>query len=191
MYQHKNGLVLRKFEQSDLSILLELKCESWFGTHRISIINSYDQEAWFERISKSNTDIVLIAKNQDQPVGTFKISGIDWMNRSCNVGHDIFVKHRGHGFGNKIVVAGVDFCFEILNMHRLDAEVLENNVASQKTLFGGGFKEEGRRRQAVYKCNQYLDSFVCGIIKEDWLKLERLKTYNGVCNNSYKPLDKK
>jgi len=196
MYIHKNNLVLRKIERNDLPILLALKNESWFGTHKVSILNSSDQEKWFDRISGSHTDLVLIAEERlstrpDKRVGTFKIANIDWLSRSCDVGHDIFSHSRGTGFGYKIVEAGIDFCFEILNMNRLAAEVLENNVASQKTLFGGGFLKEGNRSKAVYKCNQYLDSIICGIIRDNWQNLKRVKDYGGLCNQSYTPLNGK
>ncbi len=45
MYIHKNGLSLRKLERNDLTLLKELKNESWFGTHNISFVNDYDQQS--------------------------------------------------------------------------------------------------------------------------------------------------
>lgn len=188
MYTHNNKLTLRKLGRKDLPMLTALKNESWFGTHSITIVNDDDQNRWFDSITSSKNDLILVASTHIHPVGIFKIAGIDWMNRLCHIGHDIFAGQRGKGYGNKIVEAGVDFCFEILNMHRLDAEVLENNIASQKTLFNAGFKLEGKRKKAIHKCGQYLDSFVIGVLKEDWQELPRVKAYNGVCNISYKPL---
>lgn len=191
MYLHKNGLRLRKFDKIDLPQLLELKNESWFGTHKISILNSSDQENWFNKITSSSTDLILIAMAESDAIGAFKIADIDWMNRVCHIGQDIFQQYRGKGFGYKIVEAGIDFCFEILNMNRLDAEVLENNIVSQKILFAGGFKEEGRRHQAVFKCNNYIDSLIIGITRNEWAMLPRINEYGGICNLSYKPLDER
>lgn len=188
MYLHKNDLHLRKVTRTDLKALLELKSESWFGTHKVSILNKEDQVKWFDKISDSSTDIILIGEQHNgktfKPVGTFKIAGIDWVNRTCNIGEDIYRDCRGKGLGYKIVEAGIDFCFEILNMNRLDAEVLATNIASQKVLFGGGFKKEGRRRKAVYKCNKHIDSLILGIIKDDWINLERIKKYGSSCNKT-------
>lgn len=188
MYLHKNDLYLRKITKTDLDALLELKSESWFGTHKISILNKEDQVKWFDKITNSKTDVILIGEQRNdkifEPIGTFKITGIDWTNRSCNIGEDIYRDYRGKGLGYKIVEAGVDFCFEILNMNRLDAEVLVTNIASQKVLFGGGFRKEGNRRKAVYKCNKYIDSLIFGIIKDDWINLERVKIYGSSCNKT-------
>lgn len=185
MYLHKNNIDLCKLDEHDLSLLLNLKDESWFGTHKISIINMYDQKKWFERLTTSNSELVMMAWYGTDKIGIFKIN-IDWMNRSADIGQDIFAIHRGKGFGYKIVEAGIDFCFEVLNLNRLTAEVLENNTISQKVLFKGGFIKEGIKRDAVFKCNKYLNSIMIGIIRNDWVNLERVKQYGGCCNQIIK-----
>ena len=189
MYKHKNGITLRKLEFDDLDLLKKLKDESWFGTHTITIINMKDQVEWFNRISNSNTDLFLMAINEMVPIGLYKIRNIDWINRNYDSGHDVFEDSRNKGFGYKVVEAGVDFGFEILNMYRIDTEVLVNNIASIKTVVFAGFVLEGVRREAVYKCGQYIDSNFYSILKPDWLKLDRVIKYNGCCNLSYKPKD--
>jgi len=187
MYLHKNSILLRKLEHHDLPSLLALKQESWFGTHNIAIINSSDQERWFEKISTSHTDIYLIAVDYTtgMNVGIYKINNIDWVNHSQDIGLDVYKVHRNQGYGVKVLEAGVDFGFEILNINRINTEILESNVASQKLAAKGGFIREGIKRQCVYKCGNYLDSLLYSMLKEDWLKLERVQEYNGVCNQSY------
>lgn len=191
MYKHKNGVTLRKLAEADLPLLLRLKEESWFGTHHISFINAQDQDEWFHRITRSRDDLMLIAEDDklthDKRVGLYKISSIDWINRTYVSGHDVFCQARGKGYGHTVLEAGVDFGFEILNMNRIDTEVLENNLASLKTALNAGYQKEGIRRRAVYKCGQYLDSITLGITREDWLELERVKKYAGVCNSTYTP----
>tara|TARA_R100000231_G_scaffold29091_3_gene25879 strand:- start:6079 stop:6669 length:591 start_codon:yes stop_codon:yes gene_type:complete len=186
MYEHKNGLRLASLEEKDLQMMKELKDESWFGTHHITINNLNQQKKWFETMN--NKDSMFFIVYQDQvPVGTYKISDIDWVSRSYQSAHDVFKEHRGKGLSKPVLEAGVDFGFEVLNMHRLDTEVLENNLASLKTALWVGFKEEGIRRKAVYKCSTYLDSICLGLIREEWMNLDRLKNYKNICNKSYTP----
>jgi len=192
LYKHKNKTIFKKADYSDAGLLKDLKDESWFGTHKTTIVNNINQMDWIEKVSNSTTDLYLLAYNQAaSPIGIYKISNIDWINRSYDSAHDIFKQYRGNGYGKLVLEAGVDFGFEVLNMHRMDTEVLANNIASYKNAIYAGFSKEGFKRKAVYKCNEWLDSITMGILKEDWLKLPRVKNMNGCCNLSYTPTGKK
>jgi RimJ/RimL family protein N-acetyltransferase len=184
MYHHINGLVLKKIEKADLFWMKELKDESWFGTHQVSILNIDDQLSWFENIQKTNKILILKVLVQKQNIGLFKLNNVDYINRSCDVGWDVRHQYRGKRYGKRIVEAGVGFCFEILNMNRLNAEILTTNSASKKCAESNGFIKEGCKKKAVLRCNRAIDSNVYGIIFEDWRKkLSRYK--DKVCNVTF------
>lgn len=188
MYIHKNGIKLRKIESSDLPNLAYLKNESWFGTHTTSFVNADDQLKWFQNINNHKIMIfIAIDSITSEQVGLYKIQNIDWISRRYDSAHDVFQEARGKGYSKKVLEAGVDFGFEVLNMNRLDTEVLENNIASLKSAMWVGYIEEGRRRSCIYKCNQYLDSICLGLLRDEWLKLPRVQEYQGICNISYTP----
>jgi len=163
-----------------------LKDESWFGTHKITIKNSQQQEKWFYGIDNIN-NYFLKAEINGLSIGIYKALNIDWISRSVDSGFDVFSEFRGKGYGHLLLEAGIDFCFEILNANRLSAEVLSNNLASQKCHLKCGFLHEGTKRQSVFKCSNYLDSMIFGILRDSWINSERLKNYNYICNISYKP----
>ena len=188
MYKHKNGITLKKLSEEEIDLLTELKNESWFGPHNIAFVNRADQKKWFDSIDhKKSMFLIAIDESTQEKVGIYKIQNIDWMNRKYDSAHDIFSQHRGKGYGKTVLEAGVDFGFEILNMNRIDTEVLENNFASMKTALYVGYVKEGIKRKAIHKCGEYLDSIVLGILKEDWSILDRVLSYGGACNVSYIP----
>ena len=191
MYIHKNGIRLVKISKEDLPLLRDLKNESWFGTHNISFVNLTDQEKWFETLNPQKTLILKAINSSEEIVGLYKIQNIDWVNRKYDSAHDIFEQHRGRGYSKPVLEAGVDFGFEVLNMNRIDTEVLENNLASLKSAIWVGYVKEGLKRKCIHKCGEYLDSIVLGILKEEWLKLERVKNFEGICNVSYQPKNHK
>lgn len=162
MYLHENGLLLDEMIEADLERLLNLKSESWFGTHSISILNLDDQIRWY----KTTKPYLLIAWDM-WPVGTWKLE-FDEPNKRCDAAYNIFLDQRGKGYGKKIVEAGVAFCFEVLDLNRIDIEILENNVASRKCAEHVGFVKEGVKRKSTHKCDQWLDSTVYGLLKEEW-----------------------
>lgn len=168
MYTHKNGVTLRKIEESDLGSLKELKLESWYATHTIALVNDFDQREWFMKITKDHRSLFLVAEFQNHLFGVFKVSDIDYTSRIGHIGYDVYKVFRGKGLGYLIAEAGISFCFEMLNLHRCEAEVLENNLASRKVIEKSGFKKEGTKRKSIYKCGTYLDSYVYGILFEEW-----------------------
>ena len=164
------SLTLRKLDRKDLKLLSELKQESCFGTHHVTIVNDTDQERWFEGLDRhphQPSNLFLIAECEFGSLGLFKLTGIDWVNRQTDVAWDIFKPHRGKGFGKKLVMAGTSFAFEVLNLHRLNAEILETNKASHKCADAAGYKLEGCKKKAIYKNGKYVDSLVFGILNNN------------------------
>ena len=169
-----NGVVFRKLMKEDLNRLLCLKNESWSNTHKVTITNMDDQYKWYESLLKESVNypnnLVLIAAIKldkgGEPLtptfGMYKILNINWVNRTANVGWDVFKVCRGKGYGKKMVAAGASFCFDVLNLRRLNAEILADNTASIKCAEAAGFTLEGTKMQEVHRCGKYIDSHVYG-----------------------------
>lgn len=195
MYTHKSGVRLRKIEQRDLKALLELKQESWWGTHNTTFANMDDQQRWYESLG-CGTLVVIAEKKLDTvhddwstPVGVGIYSDIDWIGRSLRISGSIYKEHRKPEIVQGAFAAGLDYAFEILNMRRVEAEVLETNVPAQKLEIDYlGFKVEGRRRKAVYKCGGYYDSIMLGMLRDEWQSHPRVMGYGDSCNGDFSPL---
>lgn len=172
LFQHENSIAFRKLEATDLEALKDLKDGTWRNTHQVSVLNLWDQQQWFEAISKSKTDYILIAY-QDVgapqvvcgPIGIFKIQDIDWISRAGNIGYDLFEAYRGKRLATPLIEAGTDFCFRALNLRRLTAEVLNNNTPSLKAITKAGFVQEGIKREAIIREGSVLDSIMFGKLK--------------------------
>ena len=206
MYTHKDGIKLRKLHKGDLHSLLALKQESWWGTHATMIINIEDLLAWYESISEkelymiAERDVESVGKDGKGfmgsevkrqgviPVGIACYTEIDWFGHSCNISGSIYKPSRKdmEGTVKPAFSAGLDFAFEVMNMQRVGAEVLETHAAAQQLEIGHlGFKIEGRRRRAVYKAGRYYDSIQLGILREEWVTNPRVTAYEGCCNDNF------
>lgn len=165
MYKH--GIVtLRIAHRDDLLSLLELKNESWMGTHRVSIQTMEKQVNWWESTSRSKNDYIMIACIDDRPVGVYKITNIDWINGVGDSAHDVFSTERGKGYSYPVLAAGVSFAFNLLNLRRLNTEVLVGNH-SKKAALKVGFIVEGMRRQLKMLNGNTVDSEVFGLLREE------------------------
>lgn len=166
-----------KLERALLGKLLALKSESWETTHQITIANSEDQNRWFDSLDQNvhtPRNLILVASTHNEKIcsfmdfGIFKITDIDWANRTAFVAWDVFKNHRGIGLGKTLVRGGTTFCFRMLNLHRLNCEILETNIPSQKCAEVAGFVKEGIKRESVLKQGVYIDSGVYGMLSKDF-----------------------
>lgn len=183
LYTSENGIAFRKVDISDVDDLTDLKNESWFGTHRVSLINKANQNNWLEALNQEDIhtprNLVLIAAvpvheilsarvdDSYTKIGVFKILGIDWQSRIGQVGWDIYKAYRGKGFGHNIVKAGVDFCFKVMNLHRVEADILTTNAVSHKCAMAAGFEKEGCKRKSVMRGGKWVDNIIYGMIAPD------------------------
>ena len=166
---------LEKLTDDHLKTLLHLKSESWETTHRITVANYDDQKRWFDSLDKdvhTPKNLMLLANHKSDPCwkqfGIYKITNIDWANRTADVAWDIFKEYRGKKMGKPLVLAGTAFCFHIFNLHRLNCEILESNIPSQKCADWAGFKKEGVKRESVLKKGFFLDSGIYGVLERDF-----------------------
>lgn len=169
MFEH-DGISFLKLSKSELPELWKLKQESWLNTHQITINTMEEQEAWYDTLDNhphSPKTLVLMAHGSVANFGIFKIANIDYVNRVADVGWDVFEHHRGKGLGRKLVAAGSAYAIYILNLHRLNAEILTTNVASQKCAEAAGYVKEGVKRASVHKVGKYVDSIVYGLLDSD------------------------
>lgn len=188
LYDHKDGVGLRKIQKGDLYRLLSLKLESWWGTHHSPIINIEDQQKWYDSIP--DDQLFMIATKNEKPIGLAIYTDIDYINRSLNISGSIFSEFRADTELVKAAFScGLDFGFEFLNMRRIGAEVLEYHLAAQYLEINHlGFTVEGRRRKAVYKSGLYYDSICLGLLRDEWEEQDRVLSYmkkDGTCNLNF------
>lgn len=170
-----NHVSFRKADKQDAKNLLALKNDSHASRHSVTLANLTSQEKWIESISHEThcpRNVLLIASFEDDTnhiydFGVFKLFNIDWQSRRAEAGWDIFEEFRGKGKGKKLVEAGVDFAFNIMNLRRLDAQILVTNEKSLKCAKHAGFQVEGCQKEAIFKNNQYIDSLMLGILRKE------------------------
>ncbi len=133
-----------------------------------------EEEEWFARLKDRKNTIFfsIVVKEEEKLIGNCSFD-IDWKNRVGNIGIVIGEKeYHNEGYGTEAMKLAVRHAFEELNLNRMELEVYSLNPRAQKCYTKVGFKEEGRRREALYIHGQYHDAIVMGLLKEEWEKKE-------------------
>lgn len=183
-YHHKEGLSFRHLEETDLTVLMELRSDSWTTTHSMTIPTKAHQLKWFDELQQSTDKMILVAMDESKrELGIATYYNIDHFNKNLLIGGHVFPSYQKQGFTTKGWAAGMDFAFEVMGMQRVYAEVLATNTAALKidTKYLGMI-HEGVKRKHVYKCGKWIDSIMLGLLREEWENLDRIKGYGGSCN---------
>ena len=108
------------------------------------------EQSWFDGATTSNETIPFTIYDLAswRPIGTTSLMGVDWRNRTAEVGILIGEPDaRGQGYGTETARLMLDYAFTALGLHSLLLRVHEYNLAGQRAYQRAGFRECGRRRQ--------------------------------------------
>jgi [ribosomal protein S5]-alanine N-acetyltransferase len=77
------------------------------------------------------------------------------------------------GYATEALKGMLDFGFNTLGLHRIQAGVAVDNIASAKVLEKVGMIREGRKRKVLPIRGQWIDNFFYGILEEDWERINK------------------
>ena len=110
----------------------------------------------------------ILCKENNEHIGNVKIGPIHSIYKHAFTGYLIGEKeYWGKGIASEAVYLSTKFCFDILNLHKVNAGVIAPNVGSIKVLEKLGFKKEGCIRDDVLLENKYFDVYKFGVLESD------------------------
>jgi RimJ/RimL family protein N-acetyltransferase len=134
--------------------------------------NLEDQLSWYENIMmKDMTWIHFVIKplnDLNKIIGVAFLNHIHPIYRTGEFGITIAdSEYRGKGYGKDALITLIGYGFDQLNLNRIWCEVYSNNNSIH--LYRNiGFKDEGLLRQHVFKDGKYLDSYMLGMLKNEY-----------------------
>jgi RimJ/RimL family protein N-acetyltransferase len=141
-------------------------------------LSSVDEQIWFETMMKNPKEehIYMIEVLEDNiwiTVGSTGFHGLDWKNRSAEIGISIGEKkYWNRGYGRDTVRLMLRHAFNDLNLNRVYLNVFETNEPAKKAYLAAGFVEEGRLRQDIFKNGRYIDVFMMSVLRSEWQDAE-------------------
>jgi [ribosomal protein S5]-alanine N-acetyltransferase len=100
-------------------------------------------------------------------IGTTTLHRVDFDNRRAEIGYALGSAHWGKGYMHEALQATLGYAFQILDLHRIEADVDPRNQSSIKTLERLGFQREGLLRERWQVGGEIQDSLFYGLLKRD------------------------
>jgi len=134
-------------------------------------LNRLREREFVERLYKDSRDVVLavVAREGDTHIGVAGLHGMGLPNRSATFGIAIGEKaHWDKGYGTEATKLMLNYGFGTLNLHRITLWVYDFNPRGVHVYEKLGFKEEGRKRESVFRGGRYQDEILMGILESEW-----------------------
>lgn len=173
---NKDQFYLRLIQKGDAQQLLdfELRNKDFFTktspTRSDSFYTLEGKEAFVQSqvkaIENNEGYSFLMFDYQDHLIGwvsLFELLLVPSLN-CCYIGYRIDEKMQGKGYTTLAVKEVIDFAFNTLKLHRLEAGVLLKNKASQRVLEKCGFIQEGIQHKNVNINGVWEDHYMYGLL---------------------------
>ena len=95
-------------------------------------------KTWFEKTVKSKENLLLIAEEDEKPVGVIRY---DLNDKFAKVSVYLVPGMHGKGYGSHLIDAGTDWLRKNFpSINKINAEIIPNNSASEKVFLSAGYR---------------------------------------------------
>jgi RimJ/RimL family protein N-acetyltransferase len=170
------GITLRELRVSDAASLLSLLTTeevTRFISPPPTTIEGFERFirwALHEREAGRYICFAVVPDGYDTAVGLFQVRQLDPMFGTAEWGFAIGSEFWGSGLfvaGAKLVI---EFSFEVVGVHRLEARAAVQNGRGNGALRKIGAVQEGILRQSFLRGGKHLDQSLWAILDEDWYR---------------------
>ena len=136
------------------------------------------QEKYYNYVMKSENDVIfaICDKKSEKHIGSVGLHKINWIHHSAELGIMIGEKeYWGKGYGKKVWNLISGYGFNVLNLHRIYAFIINKNISSVKSAKASGFKEVGIVKDMYYKNGKYYDAVMLNCLKDEYINLDTHK----------------
>jgi RimJ/RimL family protein N-acetyltransferase len=89
-------------------------------------------------------------------------------NRRIDIGYHVRPAHWGHGYATEAARAIIDWCFQNLDLHRIQADCTDGNLASERVLLKCGFTVEGIWRESCWEHGRFVSIKQFGLLRHEF-----------------------
>ena len=120
---------------------------------------------YIKEIINSDDNYFYLVKNEKKiPVGTVKLSHIDWYSRNADIGVMIDENYRSNGYATLAIKEICKLAFQKLGLRKVTGGFLSSNKPMKKAFLNNKFKIEGLKKKHHYALSRYHDIMIVGLI---------------------------
>lgn len=168
-------LILRRMKRTDAADMYEYAKDDevtryllWNPHENVEYTEQYLQYVQTKYREGSFYDWAIELKAEKKMIGTCGFTAIDTDNSRGEIGYVINPAYRGHGYASEAVSRILDFGFDNLELHRIEAKYIVGNEASRRVMEKCNMKFEGIAKESMLIKGEYRDIGCCAILKSEY-----------------------
>jgi ribosomal-protein-alanine N-acetyltransferase len=122
-----------------------------------------------QRAAGTYACFAVVPEGMDSAIGIFQVRQLDPSFRTAEWGFALGCAFWGTGIFMEAAKLTVEFAFETLGVHRLEARAAAQNGRGNGALMKLGAVREGFLRRSFLRNGVYLDQILWAIVREDWM----------------------
>ncbi|ALW85747.1 alanine acetyltransferase [Hymenobacter sedentarius] len=108
---------------------------------------------------------IALRADASQIIGTIGYVSFQLENHRGTIGYMLHPGFQGKGMMSEAVAAILDYGFDVLNLHSIEAAVDPQNLASTQVLKRSGFVQEGHFKENEFWDGKYLDTLYFSLLR--------------------------
>lgn len=172
---HAGPVLLRQLNTGDIQGIFQLRSRPELSKYIHRALNTHESEAaaFIERINGAITRNeclywAITLPEKDQLIGTFCLWNISTINQRAEIGYELLTEYHGKGYVHHSMQAVVNYAFEVIGLHSLEAVVNPENQASIKLLERNHFKREALFTENEFHNGRFTDTAIYSLLKAWW-----------------------
>lgn len=166
-------LLLRDVNKKDIAALFNLRSnkQAMEFIDRPLASNTDEIKAFIKLINKktkNNETISWAITLKDAPeklIGTISFHRIELENYRAELGYMLMPEYWNNGFISEAIPMVIDYGFNTMKLHSIEANINPNNTLSRKILEKFGFKKEAYFKENYYYNGKFLDTEILSLLK--------------------------
>lgn len=173
------GEVFTKYSEEELKLFFGCKTDEELAEER----KKYDQGLQMYR--KSLLMFHIIEKETEKVIGWCGYHTWYLPHNRAEIGYVLTDEtSKRKGYMKEALPYIIDYGFDRMNLHRIEAMVGPDNQASLRLVKGLGFVEEGLLREHYFIDGKFYDSLVFSLLKKEYNPRKRITTPQEKVQNS-------
>jgi ribosomal-protein-alanine N-acetyltransferase len=164
-------LVLRETVEEDANEVFFLRSDEqvlqFLDRDPASSVNDAIQWIRMIRQGVSNNEYIawaLSLKDEKKLIGTISFWNVKKEHYRAEIGYALHPAHQGKGLMQEAMIVVLDYGFNVMKLHSVEANVNPNNAASIKLLERNNFVREAYHKENYYYNGKFLDSAIYSLL---------------------------